>query len=184
MEVFSVIASSLVAGTRSEIGSAKKKIRPKVSSHTADTGASFRLESVMSAVVPTSVPAHAPCCVALGVPGLLRWLQPHRLSVANKLKATLWICGLGLVAIAAVYAWTGHANALAARSQATSAAAIWLPACPRGWPKRVACRPSMHAVSMMPTARSCWPRRRRCRPICRRCARCRWMLAGARLCRR
>lgn len=52
-------------------------------------------------------------------PGLLRWLQPHRLSVANKLKATLWICGLGLVAIAAVYAWTGHANALAARSQAS-----------------------------------------------------------------
>ncbi len=52
-------------------------------------------------------------------PGLLRWLQPHRLSVANKLKATLWVCGLGLVAIAAVYAWTGHANALAARSQAS-----------------------------------------------------------------
>lgn len=50
-------------------------------------------------------------------PGLLRWLQPHRLSVANKLKATLWVCGLGLVAIAAVYAWTGHANALAARSR-------------------------------------------------------------------
>lgn len=39
--------------------------------------------------------------------------------MANKLKATLWICGLGLVAIAAVYAWTGHANALAARSQAS-----------------------------------------------------------------
>ncbi|MDW7602987.1 methyl-accepting chemotaxis protein, partial [Stenotrophomonas maltophilia] len=51
--------------------------------------------------------------------GLLPWLQPHRLSVANKLKATLWVCGLGLVAIAAVYAWTGHANTQAARSQAS-----------------------------------------------------------------
>ncbi|WP_353075889.1 methyl-accepting chemotaxis protein [Stenotrophomonas sepilia] len=51
--------------------------------------------------------------------GLLLWLQPHRLSVANKLKATLWVCGLGLVAIAAVYAWTGHASTQAARSQAS-----------------------------------------------------------------
>ncbi|HYQ25438.1 methyl-accepting chemotaxis protein [Stenotrophomonas sp.] len=52
-------------------------------------------------------------------PGLLRWLQPHRLSVADKLKATLWVCGLGLVAIAGVYAWTGHSSAQAARSQAS-----------------------------------------------------------------
>ncbi|AWH26777.1 methyl-accepting chemotaxis protein [Stenotrophomonas sp. YAU14D1_LEIMI4_1] len=52
-------------------------------------------------------------------PGVLRWLQPHRLSVANKLKATLWVCGLGLVAIAGVYAWTGHASAQAARTQAS-----------------------------------------------------------------
>ena len=52
-------------------------------------------------------------------PGLLRWLQPHRLSVADKLKATLWVCGLGLVAIAGVYAWTGHASAQAARTQAS-----------------------------------------------------------------
>ena len=52
-------------------------------------------------------------------PGLLLWLQPHRLSVANKLKATLWVCGLGLIAIAVVYAWTGHASTQAARSQAS-----------------------------------------------------------------
>ena len=52
-------------------------------------------------------------------PGLLLWLQPHRLSVASKLKATLWVCGLGLIAIAAVYAWTGHASTQAARSQAS-----------------------------------------------------------------
>ncbi|KAG1390127.1 hypothetical protein G6F58_013087 [Rhizopus delemar] len=50
---------------------------------------------------------------------LLLWLQPHRLSGANKLKAALWVCGLGLVAIAAVYAWTGHASAQAARNQAS-----------------------------------------------------------------
>ncbi|OBU68035.1 chemotaxis protein [Stenotrophomonas maltophilia] len=52
-------------------------------------------------------------------PGLLLWLQPHRLSVASKLKATLWICGLGLIAIAAAYAWTGYANAQAAHNQAS-----------------------------------------------------------------
>lgn len=120
MEMFSVIASSLVAGTRSEIGSARKKIGPKVSSHTADTGASLYLEPVMSAVVPhlrslrTRLAALRPASS-----GLLLWLQPHRLSVANKLKATLWVCGLGLVAIAAVYAWTGHASTQAARSQAS-----------------------------------------------------------------
>ncbi|CAQ47612.1 putative methyl-accepting chemotaxis protein [Stenotrophomonas maltophilia K279a] len=86
----------------------------------ADTGASFRLESVMSAVVPHLRSLRTRLAALHSAsPGLLRWLQPHRLSVANKLKATLWICGLGLVAIAAVYAWTGHANALAARSQAS-----------------------------------------------------------------
>ena len=68
---------------------------------------------------PPPVPAHAACRTALGVPGLLLWLQPHRLSVASKLKATLWVCGLGLIAIAAVYAWTGHASTQAARSQAS-----------------------------------------------------------------
>ena len=52
-------------------------------------------------------------------PALLRWLQPHRLSVADKLKATLWVCGLGLVAIAGAYAWTGHASGQAARTQAS-----------------------------------------------------------------
>ena len=31
----------------------------------------------------------------------------------------MWVCGLGLVAIAAVYAWTGHASTQAARSQAS-----------------------------------------------------------------
>ncbi|MFZ4216063.1 hypothetical protein ACOZB2_32485, partial [Pantoea endophytica] len=78
MEVFSVIASSLVAGTRSEIGSAKKKIRPKVSSHTADTGASFRLESVMSAVVPHLRSLRTRLAALHSAsPGLLRWLQPH-----------------------------------------------------------------------------------------------------------
>ncbi|KAF1015045.1 MAG: Methyl-accepting chemotaxis protein IV [Stenotrophomonas maltophilia] len=44
------------------------------------------------------------------------WLQPHRLSLANKLKATLMVCGLGLAAIAAVYGWTRHASTQAARS--------------------------------------------------------------------
>ena len=52
-------------------------------------------------------------------PGLLRWLQPHRLSVADKLKATLLVCSLGLVAIAAVHAWTSHASTQAARDQAS-----------------------------------------------------------------
>ncbi len=52
-------------------------------------------------------------------PGLLRWLQPHRLSVADKLKATLLVCSLGLVAIAAVHAWTSHASRQAARDQAS-----------------------------------------------------------------
>ncbi|KAG1210162.1 hypothetical protein G6F35_010625 [Rhizopus arrhizus] len=97
---------------------------PVVGNH-ADTGASFRLESVMSAVVPhlRSLRTHLARLRAAS-PGalssnLLLWLQPHRLSVANKLKATLWVCGLGLVAIAAVYAWTGHASAQAARNQAS-----------------------------------------------------------------
>ena len=52
-------------------------------------------------------------------PGPLQWLQPHRLSVADKLKATLWVCGLGLVAIAAVHAWTGYTSSQAAHSQAS-----------------------------------------------------------------
>lgn len=74
----------------------------------------------MSAVVPhlRSVRTRL-AALRSASPGLLLWLQPHRLSVANKLKATLWVCGLGLVAIAAVYAWTGHASAQAARSQAS-----------------------------------------------------------------
>ena len=39
--------------------------------------------------------------------------------MANKLKATLWVCSLGLVAIAGVYAWTGHSSAQAAGNQAS-----------------------------------------------------------------
>ncbi|WMJ70690.1 methyl-accepting chemotaxis protein [Stenotrophomonas sp. 24(2023)] len=53
------------------------------------------------------------------LPGLLAWLQPHRLSVANKLKATVLVCSAGLVAIAAVYGWSHHASAQAERSYAS-----------------------------------------------------------------
>ncbi|WP_303636935.1 methyl-accepting chemotaxis protein [Stenotrophomonas tuberculopleuritidis] len=73
----------------------------------------------MSAVVPHLRSLRARLAgLRVASPGLLRWLLPHRLSVADKLKATLLVCGLGLVAIAAVHAWTSHASAQAARDQA------------------------------------------------------------------
>ncbi|HEL3747891.1 TPA: HAMP domain-containing protein [Stenotrophomonas maltophilia] len=73
----------------------------------------------MSAVVPLRSLRTRLIAMRSALPRLLVWLQPHRLSVANKLKATLLVCGAGLVAIAAVHAWTGHASSQAARSQAS-----------------------------------------------------------------
>jgi len=91
---------------------------PKVHPKPADTDASFRLEYVMSAV-----PRRLSLFVArLGDRFRFRLAQPSRLaglgrlSVAQKLRASLLICGLGLFAVAVVYGWTRHDNERAAEA--------------------------------------------------------------------
>jgi methyl-accepting chemotaxis protein len=116
-------------------------------------------------------------------PGLLLWLQPHRLSVASSSRRPCGSVGWASIAIAAVYAWTGHAST-AARSQASYQRGSDLAASLATRVAEARRLQTQYARSFDDADRAqLLATQKALQADLQRCARYRWMPAGARRCR-